>query len=157
MKKNTLFNIITIVFILLNVRFLLANLRLALPKYLLTLDASNVSYSQIENLLKSDGLLRNTEFNNITKIEMYQEFPNGNKLVIYYTSNNINNKMDLSISNDSNIYSYMLENGKLDITTKLFIDTIFIITILLIVIFIVFNITILINKFCNSDIIHKFK
>lgn len=145
MKKHTLFNIITIILILLNSHFLLTNLKLFLPKYVLTVDSNELTY--IQDLLKSNRLQYNKEFNNITKIEMYQEFPNGHKIVIYYMdSSNIQNKMDVAISDSEEICSYMLEKAKLDVDTKYFLYTIFIITILLIIAFAIVNLTILINK-----------
>ncbi len=144
MKKHTLFNIITIILILLNSHFLLTNLKLFLPKYVLTVDSNELTY--IQDLLKSNRLQYNKEFNNITKIEMYQEFPNGHKIVIYYMdSSNIQNKMDVAISDSEEIYSYMLKKSELNVDTKYLLNAILIITVLLIIAFIIVNFVILIN------------
>ncbi len=143
-----LFNIISIIIIIINFSFIINNLQLILPRYVLTLNLNDEIYQQLESIIKDNKILRNKEVIEITKVERYEEFPNGDKIVIYYNgTDGIPKEIDLAISSKDDLYSFMKENEEEDIRGRVVINTTFIITIILVVICILFNIIIFIKKF----------
>ena len=135
-----LFNIISIIIIIINVSFIINNLKLILPKYVLTLNSNDEIYQQLESIINDNKILRNEEIIEITKVERYEEFPNGDKIVIYYNGTyDTQKEIDLAISSQDDLYSFMEENEEEDIRGRILINTIFII--------ILFNVIIFIKRF----------